>query len=616
MIAPDRRAAPAGARGDRRGAVGRGARGAARSLPRPQGRAAADAARGRRAAAAESAAPSAGRPTRPRQALEELIDGRAASSLGADELERAPRAPTVSTSRCRAPRRSRSGACTCSPRRGASSRTSSSASASPSWRGPRWRPSTTTSTRSITARRTPRGARRHVLRGRPRRPAGPDPQELLLRTHTSPMQVRAMEAHPPPLYVVIPGPRLPAGLRRHPHAPVPPDRGPRGRRGHHAGRSQGHAARVRASDLRRRRARSACARTSSPSPSRASRSTSRASTARARASCRRRALLAVQGRGLARDPRRRGGRPRTSTRTCPHERNAPAMTPRRSRGSRSGMGIERIAMLKHGVPDLRLLLRQRPPLPGAVLLMRVPLPWLREYCDPELDVAGIEERLTMTGTKVEAIHRHGVAVVRSFRRRAGARGRAASRDADRLQRVHRRHRRGRARDDRLRRAERRRPGRRSPSRCPARVMPDGTKLRQAKLRGVVSEGMILSEDELADRPGGEGIMRARRRGAGRRFAPGTPLHELLPIGDGRARARDHAQPAGLPRDLRRCPRGPRRERRRAGRCTPWVQDPGTRRGIRSSRPARRACASSVPISARASPRACSRTSRSGRARHG
>ncbi len=29
--------------------------------------------------------------------------------------------------------------------------------------------------------------------------------ELVLRTHTSPMQVRAMELHPPPLYVVIPG---------------------------------------------------------------------------------------------------------------------------------------------------------------------------------------------------------------------------------------------------------------------------------------------------------------------------------------------------------------------------------------------------------------------------
>jgi phenylalanyl-tRNA synthetase alpha chain len=29
--------------------------------------------------------------------------------------------------------------------------------------------------------------------------------DVLLRVHTSPMQVRAMEAHPPPLYVVIPG---------------------------------------------------------------------------------------------------------------------------------------------------------------------------------------------------------------------------------------------------------------------------------------------------------------------------------------------------------------------------------------------------------------------------
>jgi phenylalanyl-tRNA synthetase alpha chain len=33
----------------------------------------------------------------------------------------------------------------------------------------------------------------------------PGTEELVLRTHTSPMQVRAMEAHPPPLYVVIPG---------------------------------------------------------------------------------------------------------------------------------------------------------------------------------------------------------------------------------------------------------------------------------------------------------------------------------------------------------------------------------------------------------------------------
>ena len=47
--------------------------------------------------------------------------------------------------------------------------------------------------------------------------------------------------------------------------------------------------------------------------------------------------------------------------------------------------------------------------------MRVPLDWLREYCDPaELDVHAIERRLTMTGTKVEAIHHHGVPSVENF----------------------------------------------------------------------------------------------------------------------------------------------------------------------------------------------------------
>ena len=46
--------------------------------------------------------------------------------------------------------------------------------------------------------------------------------------------------------------------------------------------------------------------------------------------------------------------------------------------------------------------------------MRVPLDWLREYCDPSLDPKGIEERLTMTGTKVEAIHHYGVSAVEHF----------------------------------------------------------------------------------------------------------------------------------------------------------------------------------------------------------
>jgi len=36
-------------------------------------------------------------------------------------------------------------------------------------------------------------------------PAGAGPQDVLLRTHTSPMQVRAMEAAPPPLFMIVPG---------------------------------------------------------------------------------------------------------------------------------------------------------------------------------------------------------------------------------------------------------------------------------------------------------------------------------------------------------------------------------------------------------------------------
>src|SRR5450755_316253 len=32
-----------------------------------------------------------------------------------------------------------------------------------------------------------------------------DPQSLLLRVHTSPVQVRAMEVQPPPIYIIVPG---------------------------------------------------------------------------------------------------------------------------------------------------------------------------------------------------------------------------------------------------------------------------------------------------------------------------------------------------------------------------------------------------------------------------
>ena len=64
---------------------------------------------------------------------------------------------------------------------------------------------------------------------------------------------------------------------------------------------------------------------------------------------------------------------------------------------------------------------------------------------------------------------------------------------------------------------------------PGAVMPDGTKLKQAKLRGVVSEGMILSESELELSSGSEGILVLDGQLLDAELAPGTPLAEVLPI---------------------------------------------------------------------------------------
>ncbi len=155
--------------------------------------------------------------------------------------------------------------------------------------------------------------------------------------------------------------------------------------------------------------------------------------------------------------------------------------------------------------------------------MRVPLPWLREYCDPALDVHGIEERLTMTGTKVEAVLHHGAPSAEGF-----VVGRVLSAEqhpnADRLRVC----------------SVDLGDGRPATIVCgapnvaagqtvavarPGAVMPGGQKLGQAKLRGVLSEGMILAEQELEiDAAAAPGIMVLDAE-----LAPGRPLAELLPI---------------------------------------------------------------------------------------
>ncbi len=67
------------------------------------------------------------------------------------------------------------------------------------------------------------------------------PETVLLRTHTSPVQIRLMESQPPPIYAVMPGTVLPARYaRRPPPAGLSPDRRAGRRPGHHLRRPGRH----------------------------------------------------------------------------------------------------------------------------------------------------------------------------------------------------------------------------------------------------------------------------------------------------------------------------------------------------------------------------------------
>ena len=189
--------------------------------------------------------------------------------------------------------------------------------------------------------------------------------------------------------------------------------------------------------------------------------------------------------------------------------------------------------------------------------MRVPLTWLHEYCAPDLDAFALAERLAMTGTEVERVERHGVTALEHFV--VGKVLEAEQHpDADRL---------------RVCLVD---TGDGEPSQIvcgapnvaagqtvavakPGSVMPDGTKLKVAKLRGQASNGMILAEDEVGIGLDHDGIMVLDDGAGGGDAARVGAAHRHR-----RAGARGDPQPARLPGDLRRGARGPRRHRRAAG----------------------------------------------------
>ena len=316
-------------------------------------------------------------------------------------------------------------------------------------------------------------------------------------------------------------------------------------------RPPGHAARVRPRDLRRRAPTSACGRTSSRSPSRASSSTSPASTARdgflrdgSRCPlCKGEGWIELLGAGEV-DPN-----------VFEYVREH-GYDPERHQGFASAWGSSGSPCSSTACPTCGCSTRTTSASWSSSDEAADPLaPRLR--ATPTSTCATLEERLTMTGTKVEAVHRHGVGALEHFR---VGRVLTAERhpDADRLTvcTVDVGDRASRTRSSAARPTSP--PARSSPSPRPGAVMPDGTRLKKAKLRGQESDGMILAEDEVAIGTEHDGIMVLDGR-----LGAGHAAGRRAPDRHRRARARDHAEPAGLPRRLRRRARGPRRHRRAA-----------------------------------------------------
>ncbi len=154
--------------------------------------------------------------------------------------------------------------------------------------------------------------------------------------------------------------------------------------------------------------------------------------------------------------------------------------------------------------------------------MRVPLEWLREYCDLHMDAHTLAQRLALTGTEVERVEHHGVSELEHF-----VVGHVLERrkhpDADRLS-VCMVDTGGSAAAQIVCGAPNVAAGQTVAVARPGAVMPDGTRLRRAKLRGIESQGMILSERELQISDEHTGIMVLEQA-----HAPGTPLADVAPI---------------------------------------------------------------------------------------
>ncbi len=192
--------------------------------------------------------------------------------------------------------------------------------------------------------------------------------------------------------------------------------------------------------------------------------------------------------------------------------------------------------------------------------MRIPLAWLRSYCDPGLSAEEIADALTMAGDKLERLHRTGVGDSGAGFVVGRVLGAERHPNADRLTVCEVDVGASAGPNTIVCGAPNVAAGQTVAVALPGAVMPDGSKLGEAKLRGVQLE---------RDDPGrGRGRHRRRPRrdhGAALRAADRGPAARA-PADRGRGpRARDHAEPPGHHERLRGGTRSARGHRRAARR---------------------------------------------------
>ena len=219
--------------------------------------------------------------------------------------------------------------------------------------------------------------------------------------------------------------------------------------------------------------------------------------------------------------------------------------------------------------------------------MRVPLSWLRDYVDVDLDPEALAERLTLLGMEVKGIERWGaewrnvvVGELLSVEKHPRA---------DRLSLTTRPRRRRASRSTIVCGATNIAAGQRVPVALPGAVLPGDRRIERTEKMGVVSNGMLCSGDELnltgdadgililpPDAPIGMAADRALRRRRPRRRRQAEPRRRAVAGRAGPRGRGDHRRAAALA--------GHRSGRGRPGRRSSLLARRGPRRrpGARGS----------------------------------